>query len=640
LGHRKRCSTSTTTTSSASSVGRLSSDATLVIPSGAVAATRPDPQDENDYNRERRRRQQRQRRQGIILQPSGGRPWRIVPEVVAACAPAASRSSRSIIFLLLQLLLATSLLTAVLLGNRAPSLPSSSYESSSFVVSMYTHRKLYDNGVAPNQNNNNNNNDNNNMYKNHPLLLQLYQPLFRPVTVIQGDMPLRYLPSKPRVVGVYFEQTLILPTPPNPTPLLDGTKYSDNSSSSSSAEAAEKKQKMVQPLSKQLPQRFFFTTFSKVVNVESLDPNHHYETRIRSSHTSNATTNTTTTSTSSTDTSPDAMERARHIVDDSNDYEDAKPDVFETDECIRQYDWQVLSYPTCNLLLEQDLTNFKDFQKQQQQQQGGERRGRGKSSGTTTSTTMLKMIASGYWRDVWVLPTTTTTTITAMATNEDDHPKSLSSVTSSDSVEEEEEEDETIVLKTIRYQHDYTERNMERHRRDAIAMERLTSSPYVMDIYAYCGNSGLFEYASGGALQQHIFGEHHHHPDEESPKKWTPHQKLQIAHELAQGLADVHYFANTTVPAMVHADITPNQYVYVTKKKTTTSTISTSSGGGSDRHGSKRRNHEHVTGTYKLNDFNRCRFLSWNQKLKNQTCPFEVGSNSGTVRVKEKGDGV
>ena len=82
-------------------------------------------------------------------------------------------------------------------------------------------------------------------------------------------------------------------------------------------------------------------------------------------------------------------------------------------------------------------------------------------------------LANGYWRDVW-------------------------QVTSG--------KEETI-LKTIRYEHDYTPRNYDRHRRDAVAMERLSSSKYILNIYGFCGNSGLFEFAKGGSLEDNVYSD-------------------------------------------------------------------------------------------------------------------------------------
>ena len=147
---------------------------------------------------------------------------------------------------------------------------------------------------------------------------------------------------------------------------------------------------------------------------------------------------------------------------DSRKYRNGKADKLETGNCVAQYQWQKSFFPTCNFLMEQDLID-------------------------SMHTSLLD---HGYWRDVWKL---------------------------TDSGKE-------TILKTMRFEHDYTPRNYDRHRRDAVAMERLKASPYVLDIYAYCGNSGvsiefmfllssnssnpfsgLFEYASGGSLSDSIY---------------------------------------------------------------------------------------------------------------------------------------
>lgn len=41
-------------------------------------------------------------------------------------------------------------------------------------------------------------------------------------------------------------------------------------------------------------------------------------------------------------------------------------------------------------------------------------------------------------------------------------------------------------------------------------MERLTKSNFVVDIYGFCGNSGLFEYADGGDIKDALFPPHGH----------------------------------------------------------------------------------------------------------------------------------
>jgi serine/threonine protein kinase len=227
---------------------------------------------------------------------------------------------------------------------------------------------------------------------------------------------------------------------------------------------------------------------------------------------------------------------------DSEDYRHGYPDKFEDGDCVAQYDWQTSSFPTSNLLMEIDMTDLGLNAK-------------GEDS--------LRLIANGFWRDVWRV--------------RDQH--------------------SFVVLKTIRYEHDYEERNYDRHRRDAVAMERLTGSPYVMDIYAFTANSGLNEFADGGTIEDEIWYQ------DDDGEDWSPSQRLVIAHQLAFGLADAHNIGKEGVPAMAHADITTSQFVYVKE-----------------------------AGIYKLNDFNRCRFIRIDKKT-NKTCPYTVGNNPGTVSI-------
>lgn len=138
---------------------------------------------------------------------------------------------------------------------------------------------------------------------------------------------------------------------------------------------------------------------------------------------------------------------------DSDSYDEGRADQFETETCKAQYDWQIHSFPACNHLHEREM-------------QAMTVRPENKDG-------PLRLVANGYWRDVWILPPA--------------------------------KYDSERVLKTIRYEHTYEERNYDRHRRDALAMERLTSHPFVMDIYAYCGNSGIFEFASGGDISDAIW---------------------------------------------------------------------------------------------------------------------------------------
>ena len=168
---------------------------------------------------------------------------------------------------------------------------------------------------------------------------------------------------------------------------------------------------------------------------------------------------------------------------------------FETADCKAQYSWQMGSFPICNYIYELDLTDEH-----------------------------ARFLANGYWRDVWAVT--------------------------------EEESGEARVLKTMRqvlvdetlvycyffsvfshnlchdfvdscrifksYMHNFTHRNYDRHRRDAVAMDRLTKSPFVLDIYGFCGNSGLFEFGSGGDIAGTIW------PDDNQPANLTKLQKLSM----------------------------------------------------------------------------------------------------------------
>ena len=52
----------------------------------------------------------------------------------------------------------------------------------------------------------------------------------------------------------------------------------------------------------------------------------------------------------------------------------------------------------------------------------------------------------------------------------------------------------------MRYQHSFTPRNFDRMRRDSVTMERLTRSPFIVNLYAFCGTTGLSEFGDGGDL--------------------------------------------------------------------------------------------------------------------------------------------
>jgi serine/threonine protein kinase len=137
-----------------------------------------------------------------------------------------------------------------------------------------------------------------------------------------------------------------------------------------------------------------------------------------------------------------------------------------------------------------------------------------------------------------------------------------------------------IILKTIRIDKctiDFDEKNAEKIRIDAMAMEHRTSSPRIINIYGLGGFSQLLEFAEGGRLQRDII------------KKLSSEKKLEYAIAIAQSVADLHGPENAT---LVHGDMDSSQFLLM------------------------------ADGTLKLNDFNQGFFLRHN-KARKTPCGFQ-----------------
>lgn len=140
--------------------------------------------------------------------------------------------------------------------------------------------------------------------------------------------------------------------------------------------------------------------------------------------------------------------RQRRISQNSAEY--GKHDEKMDEGCEIRYKWQNASYPTCSILHEIDYS----------------------LPLTVNGHEIFRIVGKGYWRDVWIVS-----------------PSSESN-----------EVVPTLVFKSIRQKHHFTDRNFDRMRRDAMTMEHLTSSRFIVDIYAFCGTSSLSEYAEGGDI--------------------------------------------------------------------------------------------------------------------------------------------
>ena len=265
------------------------------------------------------------------------------------------------------------------------------------------------------------------------------------------------------------------------------------------------------------------------------------------------------------------------------------PDELEKDLCHRLGDWQLDHKPTCNVIHE---ISFNEPEIEMPTAEGetsavAEGDGAGEDTISTSLYKNYQLIAGGAFRHVWMF-------------HEYDGTKR--------------------VLKTLRVDSEkkkFDLRSFDRHRRDSLSMDQLTWSPLIVDIYSYCTNSAIFDYGEGGDLtalfeKPKIIKPKYRYNGEKSSRtqptmKPLPSKDtmLHIAYNVSLSLAHAHNpdpkYNKATI---AHTDIKPNQFLY-------------------------------QDGYYKLTDFNRVRFLTYND-YKQDTCGFYVGKNGGIWRAPEE----
>jgi len=220
-------------------------------------------------------------------------------------------------------------------------------------------------------------------------------------------------------------------------------------------------------------------------------------------------------------------------------YSRAKAEEVESEQCKLPHKWQSNSYPTCNQVHESDFTLFFNEGVRVEER--------------------LRLIDNGFFRDVWSVK---------------------------------EENGVTVVLKNLRHSHQHSDRNFDRHRRDALVMMSATASKYVADIYSFCGSSTFSEYASNGTISDIIW------PLNGENCTKSSKEKLELAVPIAHAIQDIHSLS------IAHTDITPSQFLVFDD------------------------------GKVKLNDFNRCRFITRDKNDK--PCAYQVHHNPGKYRSPEE----
>eukprot|EP00984_Skeletonema_dohrnii_P007209 scaffold2601_cov127-Skeletonema_dohrnii-CCMP3373.AAC.8 len=290
------------------------------------------------------------------------------------------------------------------------------------------------------------------------------------------------------------------------------------------------------------------------------------------------------------------MDKTGQSVNDSNDEQDGNDDsqpnkgvqkvTGNAEDCVPKASWQTTSYPTCNNIHEIDFVHSVGRNTKSPifaEQHTGRRVVTDyspKKSLKQKQEVDLELKGQGWFRAAWALDRDTS----PYKVEYDD-----------DALDTVYRTDEQMVLKTLRIERDFAEEFYELHRRDAMAMERLTQSPYVLDIYGYCGQSTLNEFASHGTLHSMI--------------KYGAHKKkrLNLAYEVAKGVSDVH--------SIDYADFTAQSDGSGVSLKSSNATMV--------HYDLNLHNIAVVDGRFpKLNDFNVAMFLSWDPKKK-ATCGFE-----------------
>ncbi|GKY91588.1 hypothetical protein MPSEU_000130700 [Mayamaea pseudoterrestris] len=210
------------------------------------------------------------------------------------------------------------------------------------------------------------------------------------------------------------------------------------------------------------------------------------------------------------------------------------------DRCLPKADWQTASFINCNAFHELNMAHS-----------SLENRRRGEEE-------QLSVLGEGWFRTAWRL----------YARNQ------------------------TTVLKTLRIERDFLPEYYELHRRDAVAMERLTWSPFVVNVFGYCGNSAINEIAD---FPYRDVNDLEHFDRKMRYRERHPQIqriKLQLAASIAQGVADIHSIDGPEVGvSMVHYDLNPRNIAIFAQ------------------------------GRPKINDFNIAEFLRYDP-VNNRTCGF------------------
>ena len=244
-------------------------------------------------------------------------------------------------------------------------------------------------------------------------------------------------------------------------------------------------------------------------------------------------------------------------------FRDSRPSLDES-VCVPAEKWQTEVGLDCNDIHEIDMEASLRWGKS-----GIGYWGRGRSAIATTS---LRLLGMGGWRGAWEISNN-------LASNGS-------------------EQEEAVVLKMLKWDKklDFVKETYHRHQIDAAIAGRLSSSPRVIDIYAFCGQSTLNEFASTSLLHEVKNLNKKDIPFffNSTNKNWWPtlNRRIQYGRDAAHAVHELHSVDDHTGGlgpyniTIVHKDIKPDNFAL-------------------------------ANGVMKLNDFNDAELARYNTTLSN-----------------------
>jgi serine/threonine protein kinase len=326
----------------------------------------------------------------------------------------------------------------------------------------------------------------------------------------------------------------------------------------------------------------------------------------------------------------------------SNDANDGH--VENEEDCIPMANWQTASYPSCNSFHEIDLPsainaagggNDDDTKRiihKNDTSSSNATRVTVRSSALSLSEDVFRALGEGWFRTTWQWNRRDVAS-TLLASNE--------TPTSTTQRPHQREEEESVVIKTLRIEREFLWEYYDLHNRDAVAMERLTFSPYVVNVYGYCGQSAINELADFPVPDMNILEKMNRRLRGFNDHR-TSILKLHVAARIATGLAHVHAAGQVSSspltpprPSMVHYDLNPKNVAIFRggRPKIVRDIVSLF------HVFEKIRPQNHLIHFAFLcdiqNDFNIAEFLRYNPKT-NQTCGFKSRMHGPWWRAPEE----